>query len=64
MDSGGTEKVASTANMDPSGFEILEPEEEFDAFNDDTFGNAAEAWMEEDHAQLVGSHVNEVILCY
>ena len=62
MDSGGTAKVASTANMDPSEFEILEPEEEFDAFYEDTFGNAAEAWTEEDHVQLVGSHVNEVIL--
>ena len=58
MELGGTGTVSSTANMDPSEFEIMEPGEEFDAFNDDTFCNAAEAWMEEDHAQLVGSHVN------
>ena len=61
MDSDGAGKGVSTANMNPLGFEIIEPEEEFDAFNDDTFGSAAEVWMEEDHVHLVGAHVNEVM---
>ena len=58
MDSGGPGVGYHESN--PSEMEILEPEEEFDAFNDDTFGNAAESWAEEDHEHLVGSHFNEV----
>ena len=58
MDSGGHGGGYHESN--PPELEIFEPEEEFDAFNDDTFGNAAETWAEEDHEHLVGSHFNEV----
>ena len=42
---------------------MMVPEEEFDAYNDDTFGNDAETWTEDHHDELVGAHITEVYKC-
>ena len=60
MDSRDTERGFSTNALTPQEYEIMEPEEDFDAFNGDTFGNDAETWTKEDHDQLVGAHITEV----
>ena len=61
MDSRDTERGFSTSGLIPQECDIMEPEEEYDAFNDDTFGNDAETWTKEGHDQLVGAHITEVI---
>ena len=60
MDSEDTERGFQVGGMVPPELELMEPEEEYDAFNDDTFGNDAETWTEDDHDQLVGAHITEV----
>ena len=60
MDLPQIERVFPAGGMIPSEMEIMEPEDEYDAFNEDTFGNDAEAWTEDDHDQLVGAHISEV----
>lgn len=60
MDSKEKERVFSTRGPTSTGYEIMEPDEEYDAFNDDTFGNDAETWAKEDHDKLVGAHITEV----
>jgi len=59
MDSKDIERGFSTTGNIPPGYEMAEPVEEYDAFNDDTFGNDAETWTKEDHDQLVGAHTIE-----
>ena len=57
MDSRDTERGAG--GMVPPDY-LMVPEEEFDAYNDDTFGNDAETWTEDHHDELVGAHITEV----
>ena len=57
MDSRDTERGAG--GMVPPDY-MMVPEEEFDAYNDDTFGNDAETWTEDHHDELVGAHITEV----
>ena len=61
MDSRDTERGFPTSALVPQEYEIMEPEAEYDAFNDDTFGNDAETWTKEDHDELVGAHITEVM---
>ena len=59
MDSRDTERGFRTSDIIHE-YENMDPNEDYDAFNDDTFGNNAETWTKEDHDQLVGAHAIEV----
>ena len=60
MDKRDTERGYSTSDIIHE-YENMDPTEDYDAFNEDTFGNNVETWTKEDHDQLVGAHVTEVI---
>ena len=60
MDPRVTESGYATSGSVPQEYEIMEPQEEYDAFNEDTFGNGTETWTKEDHDHLVGAHISEV----
>jgi len=58
MDKRDTERGYSTSDIIHE-YENMDPTEDYDAFNEDTFGNNVETWTKEDHDQLVGAHVTE-----
>ena len=60
MDNRDTERGYSNSDIIHE-YENMNPTEDYDAFNEDTFGNNVETWTKEDHDQLVGAHVTEVI---
>ena len=60
MDSRDTERGHATGEI-VHEYENMDPNEDYDAFNEDTFGNDVETWTKEGHDQLVGVHATEVI---
>ena len=60
MDSRDTERGQSTGDIIRE-YENMDPNEDYDAYNEDTFGNSVETWTKEGHDQLVGAHATEVM---